>query len=98
MSHRIREAMRLNDLAPMGGGGSIVEVDETYIGRKDGFEVKQGAWYKNAVLTFVERGGSARSFHIDGAGRRNSTDRPRQPGPRKPRHDRRGGDIRQAWQ
>jgi hypothetical protein len=36
MSHRIREAMRLGDLAPMGGGGSIVEVDKTYIGRKDG--------------------------------------------------------------
>jgi transposase-like protein len=67
MSHRIREAMRLDDLAPMGGGGSIVEVDETFIGRKDGFEVKQGAWHKNAVLTLVERGGSARSFHVDGA-------------------------------
>ena len=67
MSHRIREAMRLDDLAPMGGGGSIVEVDETYIGRKEGFEVKQGAWHKNAVLTLVERGGSARSFHVDSA-------------------------------
>jgi transposase-like protein len=65
MSHRIREAMRLDDLAPMGGGGSIVEVDETFIGRKDGFEVRQGAWHKNAVLTLVERGGSARSFHIE---------------------------------
>src|SRR5271154_5690213 len=67
MSRRIREAMRLDDLAPMGGGGSIVEVDETFIGRKDGFEVKQGAWHKNAVLTLVERGGSARSFHIEDA-------------------------------
>jgi len=65
MSHRIREAMRLDDLAPMGGGGSIVEVDETFVGRKEGFEVKQGAWHQNAVLTLVERGGSARSFHID---------------------------------
>jgi hypothetical protein len=63
--------MRLDDLAPIGGGGSIVEVDETYIGRKDGFEVKQGAWHKNAVLTLVERGGSARSFHIDDATKEN---------------------------
>jgi transposase-like protein len=65
LCHRIREAMREGGLAPMGGGGSIVEIDETFIGRKDGFEVKQGAWHKNAVLTLVERGGSARSFHID---------------------------------
>ena len=66
MGHRIREAMRAGALSPMGGGGSIVEVDESYIGRKDGFEVKQGAWHKNSVLTLVERGGSARSFHVDG--------------------------------
>jgi transposase-like protein len=65
MMHRLREAMRTGGLAPMGGEGSIVEIDETYIGRKDGFEVKQGAWHKNAVLTLVERGGSARSFHIE---------------------------------
>lgn len=32
MSHRIREAMRDGSLAPMGGGGGIVEVDETFIG------------------------------------------------------------------
>ncbi len=65
MGHRIREAMRDGVLSPMGGGGSIVEVDESYIGRKDGFEVRQGGWHKNAVLTLVERGGSARSFHVD---------------------------------
>jgi transposase-like protein len=64
MSHRIREAMRLDDLAPMGGGGSIVEVDEAFIGRKEGYETKAGVKHKNAVLTLVERGGSARSFHI----------------------------------
>jgi transposase-like protein len=29
LCHRIREAMRNGDLAPMGGPGSIVEVDET---------------------------------------------------------------------
>jgi transposase-like protein len=64
MEHRIREAMRDGGLAPMGGDGSIVEIDESFIGRKEGFEVKQGTGHKNAVLTLVERGGSARSFHI----------------------------------
>ena len=33
MSHRIREAMRDGKLAPMGGNGSIVEIDETYHGK-----------------------------------------------------------------
>jgi transposase-like protein len=67
MSHRIREGMRLDDLAPMGGNGGVVEIDETYIGRKDGFEVKRGFGHKNAVFTLVERGGSARSFHVEDA-------------------------------
>src|SRR5918997_4708666 len=35
MSHRIREAMRSGDLAPMGGGGGIVEADETYLWKQD---------------------------------------------------------------
>lgn len=34
MSHRIREAMRDGIMAPMGGNGSVVEADETYIGRQ----------------------------------------------------------------
>ena len=49
----------------MGGAGGIVEIDETYIGRKEGFEVQRGGGHKNAVLTLVERGGSARSFHVE---------------------------------
>jgi len=32
LAHRIREAMRSADLAPFGGEGGIVEVDETFIG------------------------------------------------------------------
>jgi transposase-like protein len=64
MMHRIREAMRVGGLAPIGGEGSIVEIDETYIGRKEGYETKRGTGHKNAVLTLVERGGSARSFHV----------------------------------
>jgi transposase-like protein len=71
MEHRIREAMRDGVLSPMGGGGGVVEIDETYIGRKDGFEVKQGAWHKNTILTLVERDGRARSFHVDNATKEN---------------------------
>jgi transposase-like protein len=71
MEHRIREAMRDGVLSPMGGSGGVVEVDETYIGRKDGFEVKQGAWHKNTILTLVERDGRARSFHVDNATKEN---------------------------
>jgi transposase-like protein len=67
LGHRIREAMRDGSLAPMGGAGSVVEIDETYIGRKQGFEIRPGGWHKNAVLTLVERGGKARSFHIENA-------------------------------
>jgi transposase-like protein len=67
LAHRIRESMRRDDLAPMGGSGAIVEIDETFLGNKDGFTVKQGTNHKRAVLTLVERGGSARSFHVDTA-------------------------------
>lgn len=69
MMHRIREAMRTGGLGPMGGGGKVVEVDETYIGRLEG-QPKKGhgaSSHKNTVLTLVERGGAARSFHIDAA-------------------------------
>ncbi len=65
MSHRLREAMRVVGAGPLGGEGDIVEIDETFIGRKPGVEVRQGSQHKHAVLTLVERGGSARSFHID---------------------------------
>jgi transposase-like protein len=68
LTHRIREAMRDGTLAPMGGSGGVVEVDETYIGRLEGQQKgKAGFAHKNTVLTLVERGGSARSFHIDSA-------------------------------
>jgi len=71
MSHRIREAMRSGGLLPpMGGGGSIVEIDETFIGRKDKV-VRGGSAHKHAVLTLVSRDGEARSFHIDEANQQN---------------------------
>ena len=68
LSHRIREAMRSTDTSPMGSNGGTVEADETFFGRVEGAPKKgRTAWAnKNVVLTLVERGGSARSFHIDG--------------------------------
>ncbi|WGJ14134.1 IS1595 family transposase [Methylocapsa sp. D3K7] len=66
MMHRIREAMRVGGLAPMGGEGSVVEADETFIGRKEDSVKRRGHGHKNAVLSLVVRGGSVRSFHIDG--------------------------------
>ena len=65
MCHRLREAMRTGGFAPMGGEGSIVEIDGTYIGRKAGVEVRRGAGHKHAVLFLVERKGEVRSFHVD---------------------------------
>jgi transposase-like protein len=69
MSQRIREAMRTGDLSPpdVSSGSIYVEVDETYIGRKKGAVVRRTPGHKMAVLTLVERGGAARSFHIDRA-------------------------------
>jgi transposase-like protein len=66
LAHRIREAMRDSKLTPIGGSGKIVEADETYIGKMSGQEAGRGGQHKNMVLTLVERGGSARSFHTDG--------------------------------
>lgn len=66
MSHRVREAMKVLGMEPIGGAGKIVESDETYIGRVEGMaKGRAGGAHKNAVLTLVERGGSARSFHLD---------------------------------
>ncbi len=66
MSHRIREAMRVVGVGPLGGEGKTVEADETFIGRLEGQPKAKAGWgHKNAVLTLVERGGSARSFHVD---------------------------------
>jgi transposase-like protein len=67
LTHRIREAMRTGGLLPpMGSGGKVVEADEVYIGRVKGRPVRRGGSHKNTVVTLVERGGSARSFHVDG--------------------------------
>jgi transposase-like protein len=65
LSHRIREAMATRETEPMGGEGGIVEIDETFIGRREGVEMRRGYAHKNVVLSLVERGGSVRSFHVD---------------------------------
>jgi transposase-like protein len=65
ISHRVRLAMVTVGIEPLGGAGTIVEIDETYIGRQDGQPAKSGPATKNIVLTLVERGGASRSFHVD---------------------------------
>jgi transposase-like protein len=79
MAHRIREAMAPAKKTPMGGAGKIVEADETYYGKvseprtettsgrpftKGG---KSGPSNKRPVVALVERGGSARVFHVANA-------------------------------
>jgi hypothetical protein len=75
MTHRIREAMRSGDLAPMGGGGTV-EADETYFGKQENpkpSKQRYGRPYihkgggpagKRAVLALVQRGGNVRMFHV----------------------------------
>ena len=60
----------------MGGSGKVVEADETYFGKTEEqqtvttrggrpFKSKRiGAVNKRAVLALVERGGTARTFHV----------------------------------
>lgn len=79
LHHRVMEAMRSGslDLPPLGGAGKIVEADETYIGTAGtiGTRTKTlaGKPFRNrnkshhnkrVVVTLVERGGTARSFHV----------------------------------
>ena len=68
LSHRIRLAMKGSAKAPpLGGKGKHVEVDETFIGFKEGVTPGRGFEHKRVVLSLVERGGEVRSFHIDRA-------------------------------
>lgn len=71
MLHRIREAMRSGDLLPLGGEGGTVEIDETFIGRREGAEMKRGGHgHKIPVLALVDRStGKSRAFVIDKANR-----------------------------
>jgi transposase-like protein len=80
MGHRIREAMRDGDLAPMGGAGQIVEADETYFGPTEEKKIspqrkgrpftkggRTGPASKRAIVSLVQRGGKVRSFHVENA-------------------------------
>jgi transposase-like protein len=67
LAHRIREAMRDGELAPFGGSGGMVEVDETYIGQNpDAPKSAMAIRNMNAVMTLVDRDtGRARSMVVD---------------------------------
>ena len=64
MSHRIREAMKDDDSGMLGGGGSIVEADETYFGTPKGAKPIPGGGHRNKILALVSREGKTRSFHV----------------------------------
>jgi hypothetical protein len=67
LGHRIRESMReVRDMftPPLGGAGSIIEADETYVGRKASSRAYEAPAPKQAVMALVQRGGGVRSFHI----------------------------------
>jgi hypothetical protein len=61
MSHRLRDAMTTINVGQIGGSGKIVESDETFIGKKKGFEKGPGAAHKMVVHSLIERGGQVRS-------------------------------------
>jgi transposase-like protein len=64
MAHRIREAMDIDD-GPLGGSPErVVEADETYVGGSTMNRASKKTAPKKAVVTLVERGGQARSFHV----------------------------------
>lgn len=65
MAHRIRYAMAPEDTGPLGGGGGVVEVDETFWGTQKGKEPKRGMGHKMKVVALVDRDtGTKRSFSV----------------------------------
>jgi transposase-like protein len=69
MAHRIREAMK-SEGGMLGGGGKIVEADETYWGNARPLKTRGkkrahgGYGHKNKVVALVERDGKTRAFHV----------------------------------
>lgn len=67
VSHRLREAMCGGIAVPFGAGGTAVESDETFVGRKAGAPVRRGCAHKRPILSLVDRETrQVRSFHVDG--------------------------------
>jgi transposase-like protein len=64
MSHRLREAMRVLKIEPMGGAGKFVESDETFVGGKARNRAYREPPPKEAVMALVERGGKVASYHV----------------------------------
>jgi transposase-like protein len=78
MAHRIRECMRAGTLSSLGGGGKIVEADETYYGPIEKTKIRTettrgrpftkrgrtGPANKRPIVALVERGGRVRTFHV----------------------------------
>jgi transposase-like protein len=66
LMHRIREAMdeANNPHEPLGGPGKVVESDEAFVGGAKKKRLSGKVAAKKKVVTLVERGGRARSFHI----------------------------------
>jgi transposase-like protein len=64
MSQRIREAMRDDSGSILGGGGSIVEADETFMAPKKGEKVVKAGHHRSKVVSLVSRDGKTRSFHV----------------------------------
>jgi transposase-like protein len=63
MMHRIRESLRGDMPAAIGGQNKVVEADETYVGGK-AKNRKNRVPPKEIVLSLVERGGKVRSRHV----------------------------------
>lgn len=71
MAHRIREAFKpAGRQEPMGGEGGFVEMDESYIGRKQDVAKPAGGYHhKHAIVSLVERGGRVRSLYMPKMGK-----------------------------
>ncbi len=71
MAMRLREALTDHKFGPLGGQNKVVEIDETYVGGKEGNKHawkrtpgSQGGANKAPVLALVEREGRMRSRHV----------------------------------
>lgn len=64
LSHRIRKAMGLIELATAEPLRGKIEADETYVGGKYDKRRKRARYDKEPVFGMVERDGKARTFHV----------------------------------